>query len=389
MSPRTFALVGALTLALVIGGSLITRNPSQIARPTESPSPSPVPASVFRSLIGEWAGSPKTLPDLTRSAMVRSAFDADGRWDVSGTTVVYGRFRSLVAPVANDRLTLTTAEPGKGCQLTDVGTYRFLLSPGGKRLTLTAESEPCLDRRVLAEGDWVRNDCQTGPGIAGGDWDCYGDLEPGTYRSRAVDLRSEIIDGVTLPPVYGGLTFTVPAGWTHVADNATRFWLMKSDQYPHLQDGTIKDASIYVFGHPQAASRAEGCPSEPEPGVGLSPGELMAFITSLPSVNAGVPQPITINGRSGSWVDLEIDPAWTQPCAWSDGKPAASLVYANTGLTGASGTGKHREIFINIGHGNTVYVEINGEDPARWDALIAEAMPIVESFVFAEPGTTP
>jgi hypothetical protein len=115
----------------------------------------------------------------------------------------------------------------------------------------------------------------------------------------------------------------------------------------------------------------------------------MGFLTSLPSVRTGVPQPITINGRTGQWVDLELDPAWTKSCPWSDGSPAAPLVYANTGVTGAVGTGKHREFFIDIGHGDTVNVEINGEDPARWDALIAEAMPIVESFVFAEPGTTP
>jgi hypothetical protein len=36
-----------------------------------------------------------------------------------------------------------------------------------------------------------------------------------------------------------------------------------------------------------------------------------------------------------------------------------------------------------------VSVEIDSTDVARFDGLVAGAMPIVESFVFAEPGTTP
>jgi hypothetical protein len=387
MSPRTFALVGALTLALVIGGSLITRNQSQIAQPTQTPSPSPVPSSLYQPLIGNWAGASKTLPDRTRSAVVHSTFDGVGRWDVSGTAVVYGRFRAEVALIAADRLTLTTTETGKGCQRDDVGTYRFELSPGGNRLTLTAESDPCLDRQVLAEGDWIRSDCKTGPGIAGGDWDCYGDLEPGTYVSREVNLRHDLATGQ--PEISSGaLTFTVPDGWAHVADNATRFWLMPSTQYVHLHDGVDLDG-LFVFGHPQAASTSEGCPFEPQPGVGLRPDDLMRFVTSLPGLQTSAPQSITIHGRAATWVDAQVDPAWKKTCSWFGDAPIVPYVYANTGLSSIAAGWKFRIIFIDIGHGDTVSVEIDSTDVARFDGLIAEAMPIVESFVFAEPGTTP
>ena len=386
MSPRTFALVGALTLALVIGGSLITGSQSQIAQPTQSPSP--VPSGLYQSLIGQWAGAPRVVTELGRSDIVRATFAAAGRWDFSGTTVPSNRFRSDVAVTAPGRLTLTTTAASNRCQLGDVGSYRYELSPGNKRLTLSAETDTCAERIAAAEGDWVRNDCQTGSGIAGGDWDCYGDLEAGTYKSREVDLRDEIVEGRTVPIAYGALTFTVPDGWTHVADNATRFWLMPSAQYGRVHDGVPLDG-LWVFGHPQAASQADVFPFEPQPGVGLTPSDLMSFITSLPGVKTSNVQDVSINGRTGARVDIQLDPSWKKTCPWHGDDPIKPFLYVNTGVDGADLSTRLRMVFLDIGHGDTVAVEIAGVDPARWDALLAEAMPIVESFVFAEPGTTP
>ena len=382
MTPRTFTLIGALTLALLVGSSFIIRNRSDVATPTTSPSP--VPSGLYQSLVGEWAGAPRVVAEIGRSDIVSATFVAAGRWDFSGPTVPSSRFRSDVAVTAPGQLTLTTTAPDNRCQRGDTGTYRYELSPGKKRLTLTAESDPCAERIAAAEGDWVRNDCRTGSGIAGGDWDCYGDLEAGTYKSREVDLRDEIVEGQTLPITYGALTFTVPDGWTHVADNATRFWLMPSSQYGQIHDGVPLDG-LFVFGHPQAASQADGCPFEPQPGVGLTPSALMEFITSLPGLKTSNVQDVTINGRTGARVDIQLDPSWKKTCPWFGDTPIKPFLYANTGVDGATETTRLRLVFLDIGHGDTVAVEIAGVDAARWDELLPQAMPIVESFVFAEP----
>lgn len=381
MSPRTFAIVATLALAVVIGSSLLLREQANVAHP--SPSPSVVPADVFPSLVAKWAGAPHTVTGIAEGSIVRASINDAGLWQISGATVPNG-LNSKVAVTGPDSLTLTALDDAT-CRKGDVGTYRIALSPGKKRLTLTSESEPCAARSIVVSGDWIRNDCTTGRGIAGGDFDCYGNLEPGTYPSREVDLRHEIGNGETT--TFGALTFTVPAGWSHVADNANRFWLMKSDEYARLGSGDVTDASVYVFGHPQAASQAQGCPSEPQPGVGLSVPALMDFVTSLRSVDSTAPREITINGRSAQWTDLRMAPSWNGTCDWFDG-PIAPLMYANTGVDGISPTLMMRMVLVDIGHGDTVLIEISVEDPTRWESVVAEGMQIVQSMRFAEPAAS-
>ncbi|MFL5685670.1 MAG: hypothetical protein ACJ77D_06400 [Chloroflexota bacterium] len=385
MSPRTFAVVGTLLLALVIGGSLLLRENANVAHP--SPSPSAVPADVDPSLLAAWAGAPHTTTGIAyaQGSIVRSSFRKDGLWQISGASVPTG-LTSSITTTGPGRLTLTVKDSNLTCQKGDVGTYDFVISPGKKRLTLTVENDPCMARSIAAAGDWVRVDCRTGPQIAGGDNDCYGDLEAGTYRSRAVDLRFEILDREP-PIVYGGLTFTVPDGWSHVADNATRFWLMPSAEYPRLHDGEALDG-LYVFGHPQAASQDEGCPMEAEKGVGVTPAAIMASITSRPSLKTTPPELITINGRPGLWTDIQLDPSWTKSCEWHDGSPIAPILYANTGLSAVDANARERLIVLDIGHGDAVGIEIFAVDAARWDSYVTEAMRIVQSFEFAEPAAS-
>lgn len=382
MTPRTFALLGALVIALLAASSITLRSPHEVARPT--PSPSSVPTAIYQSLIDVWAGAPRTLTGVPTSAIVRATFREGGRLDITGETIPPLGLQSNVAIVNSDRLTLTTVTKNSRCEEGAVGTYQFLLSPAKKRLTLTAASDPCADRVAAVEGDWVRTQCTTGPGLAGGDWDCYGNLEAGTYKSRAVNLRFDISHGEVAPIIYGALTFTVPNGWSHVADNATRFWMMPSDEYPRVHDGVALDG-LYVFGHPQAASTAAGCPFAAQPGVGITPNDIMTFLASAPGLKLTTPQPITINGHAGLWADIQLAASWKNSCDWHDGSPIAPILYANTGLSSVAVGTRERLILLDIGHGDAVGIEIFGANPARWDDYVSGATPIVESFVFAEP----
>ena len=132
MSPRTFAVVGTLLLAVVIGGSLLLREQANVAHP--SPSPSVVPADLLPSLVGRWAGAPHTVTGIAQGSIVRASISESGLWQIGGATIPTG-LNSDVAVTGPDRLTLTTIDT-KTCQKGDVGTYRFSLSPGKKRLTL-------------------------------------------------------------------------------------------------------------------------------------------------------------------------------------------------------------------------------------------------------------
>jgi len=60
------------------------------------------------------------------------------------------------------------------------------------------------------------------------------------------------------------------------------------------------------------------------------------------------------------------------------------LSYA-TGLSAVDATARERLVLLDIGHGDTVAIEIFAADPPDWDSYVAEAMRIVESMQFAEP----
>jgi hypothetical protein len=44
--------------------------------------------------------------------------------------------------------------------------------------------------------------------------------------------------------------------------------------------------------------------------------------------------------------------------------------------------GRQRLIFLDLGEGSRLLIAIASSDPARFDQLVADAMPIVESFTF-------
>ena len=52
------------------------------------------------------------------------------------------------------------------------------------------------------------------------------------------------------------------------------------------------------------------------------------------------------------------------------------------GPTAIAGVERERLILLDLGQGDVVAIRIFSHDPARFDALVAEAMPIVESFRF-------
>jgi hypothetical protein len=122
-----------------------------------------------------------------------------------------------------------------------------------------------------------------------------------------------------------------------------------------------------------------------EKGIGLTPAAIMASITRRAALIVSAPQAITINGRSGLWADVELDPSWQKGCDWSDGVPTAPLIYANTGQSFVDATTRERLILLDIGHGDAVSIEIQSVDPSTWDTYVSDAMRIVQSFEFAEP----
>ena len=77
-------------------------------------------------------------------------------------------------------------------------------------LTITEEGDACGARAGAVAGTWWLMGCT----IA--DDGCLGLLDAGTYKSQYI--APHVDPGAEWSPVFGGLTFTVPAGWANAAD---------------------------------------------------------------------------------------------------------------------------------------------------------------------------
>jgi hypothetical protein len=111
---------------------------------------------------------------------------------------------------------------------------------------------------------------------------------------------------------------------------------------------------------------------------------LVGWIRALPSLDAGAPSEITIHGLHGRWLDVGLSPSWKTSCP-GETQPVA-LVLTEAGNAGDTfaivGRARVRLIFLDLGAGDILMVNVLSADPARFDSLVAQAMPIIDSFIF-------
>ena len=112
----------------------------------------------------------------------------------------------------------------------------------------------------------------------------------------------------------------------------------------------------------------------------------MAYFASLPAIETTAPQPITIDGHAGQWIDLGLRSDWTGRC--SDASvPTASLfgTAGGPGTNGSFGIGgpeRVRLIALDLGDGDVAMIVIDDGQGDRFDELVTQAMPIIESMTF-------
>ena len=173
------------------------------------------------------------------------------------------------------------------------------------------------------------------------------------------------------------VTFTLPDGWTKPLDSAA---------YLELRPAGSDVTGIFLFRDAQAASQDPACPATPEPGVGRTSSELAAWIRERPGLLVSDPRLASVGGLSGTGLDLGIVAGWTVSCPFADGIPTVPLITnPEAGYNWVVAGGERLRMFIlDVPGGGTVIVDIDDFTGSSIDALIAEAMPIVNSFVFAK-----
>ncbi|HLO36550.1 MAG TPA: hypothetical protein VK194_10725 [Candidatus Deferrimicrobium sp.] len=379
--------VAAIALIGLVGVAVL-------GRPSDSAiGPLPTPPTTSTSSPAASAGGP--VPDVLRHSWQRPLPVMPGldRWATGFLSMDLGRMdfgpepgaaasRTAIAAAGLDTLVATATVETRGCATGDIGAYRWSVEGSGTVLTLTPISaDACPAREEVLAGQWVRSDLPLPEGEGT-------PLPPGTYRTSAFDPFDD-------PGVSGQLSYTVPDGWKVKEDKGATFVLHHLPDAAAGQSST--DAFVALFAHPRlAADYAEGATCGPvaaAPGVGGGLDDLAAAIVARPGVTSSAPAAVTIGGTVGRSLDLQLATSWTGGCLAPGGRIVALPILVEAGsapgpVVGLEPDQSVRLVLLDLTGGRIVAVVVYGNDTSRptgLDALVAEAMPVVESFGFHPP----
>lgn len=403
-------LAAAAAIAIAVGaGVVLLGRPStpDAAAPTAAPSvapapsaaPSPTPASALpRELRYRWIGAPRiidgvsNLPGLPLLWMAEPlvAFNQNlgGRFLESEPMLGgQGSVPPDAAGTVEGRVTfvLRSSLIG-GCRAGDIGTYVWRLSADRMTLTLTAERDACAVRAEAFGGTWTRSDCRN-PNDT-----CLGAVPAGTYVSTFLDVRSEP-GQVRSAGAFGQLRYTVPDGWANMDDWPDEYSLIPAADYAgpigEPTDNRTTWHALSVQARP-APVGGEPCSTNPASDAAVSAAELAAYVAGHPALEATEPASVAVGALTGTMVDVRLRDDWTGTCPEIAGEtPTAPLLAARGGSGwdwGILPGERQRLIFVDIGGGATVMVAVDDNiSPARFDELVAAAMPVIATFEFPGP----
>jgi hypothetical protein len=361
------AVTGALVLSRSGLGPDVGTSPTPESSISPSGSPGAAGAPVPTELRARWMGDHRGVVapdagttivlDQSTFALTQSNAESERRLASSASSVGDGQIRLESTATAND------------CTKGDVGVYRWLLTSSGRTLTITEDSDACPTRAGALAGTWWLMGCPLADDF------CLGPLDAGTYMSQYIGPR--VNPGATWTPEFGALTYTVPDGWANSYDWPTTFGLIPAAELPPFADSS-RTRQIGLVTQPTAMAQDRPCSDAVAPGVNRTVNALTTWLPTVPGLVTTKPTTITIDGHSGQWLDLSIDAGWKRTC---DGETKPIIAFLNPG-TAIGGTERERLILLDLGDGDVLAIVVWASDQAAFDALVPEAMPIVESFRF-------
>lgn len=384
---RWIAAAVAVFVIAVVGYAVIDRpSDSSIAGASPTPSSSPSGSTgdagdpIPPELIARWMGGHRAVVDgnrgttivLTKDSFVLTPSDQADFIDLLNSS-------AWIIDDGELRLELI-ATGSSACSKGDAGLYSYSLSPSGRTLTVSGERDDCATRLAAVPGVWWQMGCKT-------DGFCLGDLDAGTYQSQYIVPRLDPGEGWRSD--FGALTYTVPDGWANSDDNGDRFHLTSSNNYAHVTSANHDPPSgIEVFTQPIAWFQGESCSGAPQKGVERTVADEMAWVRQVPGLVTTQPTAVTIDGYQGQWIDLSRDPAETSACDRLEFLITSGIYGTDGSMINKGGTlgmfrGERKRLtLLDLGAGDLLGIVVFSTDPARFDALVGEAMPILESMKF-------
>lgn len=171
-----------------------------------------------------------------------------------------------------------------------------------------------------------------------------------------------------------------PAGWV-IADDQDRTFVLQSPAGPSR--GATGD--IGVMRDPVIGDNSRDCEGQAATGGVMSVAAMVTALSNDPRLSTTSPVVVSVGDRAGQALDIEIAQSWTGTCKWSDGKAAALLLTVADPpgpYFGLTETERVRVILFDVS-GSAVLIGIDSQAGSTFDALVADAMPIVESMQFS------
>lgn len=368
-------VVGAGFFALGRGpGPVPGVGPSPSALASESPRPATLPGSELPAALRHpYIGPLQTVEGVPQGDVSQIRFRLRSFSYHNGLN----EFLLSEARVEGDEIVLRSGTASTGCEEGDEGRYAFSVSPGETILTIEPGTDDCAPRSAVLPGTWQRIQCLN-PSNG-----CLGVVEAGTYSSQYfVPAVPAVPPGETFQADFGALVYTVPAGWANSDDWPSMYAIMRGPSYSAggVNEGADTPDTITLLARPSAAS-LDSCAEAAAAGVGTGRAALAAWLVAHPGLSVSERPSITIDGLQASVLDLAMADDWSETCDTENPFVAAPVFIGDYHWALAKGD-RMRVILLDLPAGTTVAITVDAEDPATFDTLVAETMPIVETFDF-------
>jgi hypothetical protein len=174
------------------------------------------------------------------------------------------------------------------------------------------------------------------------------------------------------------VTVQAPAGWTVDGDEVRSFGLKSPDSSSGPGPG-----SILVMSGPFVGAKDADCEGRPAVAMGASTAELVAALTSSPTVVATSAGTAEVGNRTGQVLDIQLAATWTGTCNWNAGKPAALLFLATAEGPGfgIGATERARVILVDVG-GTVAAIIVSPPEGSTATSSFDQAAPIVQTIQF-------
>jgi hypothetical protein len=160
---------------------------------------------------------------------------------------------------------------------------------------------------------------------------------------------------------------------------------MPTADYGNLPAGAFHEISVY--GSPAATAQNAACSNDEQTTVKPTVDGLVAWVRSRPSLVVSAPVPVTVGGHPGQTIDVKLAPSWTAKCPDTTAPNAVFLMDAGSagsgGYTWGIGPGERQRLtFLDLGSGDIALIGIDSTYPDRFDDLVSQATPIIQSLTF-------